>query len=46
MLKLVFDHATIVVNGARNKVTWKTARTGDKPKITAGSKTNHVEKSK
>ena len=36
----------IVVNGARNKVTWKTAGTGDKPKITAGSKTNHVTKSK
>jgi hypothetical protein len=36
----------IVVNGARNKVTWKMAGTGDKPKITAGSKTNHVEKSK
>jgi hypothetical protein len=36
----------IVVTGARNKVTWKSASTGDKPKITAGSKTNHVEKAK
>jgi predicted regulator of Ras-like GTPase activity (Roadblock/LC7/MglB family) len=37
---------TITVSGARNKITWKKAGTGDKPKITAGSKTNHVTKAK
>lgn len=36
----------IVVGGTRNTVTWKKAGSGDKPKITPGSKTNHVEQSK
>jgi hypothetical protein len=36
----------ITVSGARNKITWKKAGTGDKPKITAGSKTNKVAKAK
>ena len=36
----------ITVSGARNKITWKKAGTGDKPKITAGSKTNKVSQAK
>jgi DUF3060 family protein len=37
---------SIAVNGTKNNVTWKHAGTGDKPKITPGSKTNHVTQAK
>jgi len=36
----------IAVGGTRNTVTWKKAGSGDKPKITPGSKTNKVEQAK
>jgi len=36
----------IAVSGARNKITWKKAGTGDKPKLTPGSKTNHITHAK
>ena len=36
----------ISAGGARNKITWKRAGTGDKPKITPGSKTNHIAQAK
>ena len=37
---------SITATGARNKITWKKAGTGDKPKIAAGSKTNKVTQAK
>jgi DUF3060 family protein len=37
---------SIAVSGARNKITWKKAGTGDKPKISGGSKTNHITQAK
>ena len=36
----------ITVTGVKNTVTWKKALTADKPKISAGSKTNHVTQAK
>ena len=35
---------TINVGGLKNTITWKRAGTGDKPKITPGSKTNKIAK--
>jgi hypothetical protein len=32
------------VGGLKNTITWKRAGTGDKPKITPGSKTNKISK--
>jgi hypothetical protein len=36
----------VTVTGARNQVTWKKAINGDKPKISAGAKSNHVTQTK
>src|SRR5262245_34154757 len=35
---------TINAGGLKNTITWKRAGTGDKPKITPGSKTNKIAK--
>src|SRR5262249_6948833 len=37
---------SITVDGADNKVTWKKAKTGDKPAITNGGENNKIEQIK
>lgn len=36
----------IAVSGTKNQVSWKKAGSGDKPKITPGSKTNKISQAK
>jgi len=37
---------SVIISGTKNQVTWKKAASGDKPKVTAGSKTNKVAQAK